>query len=1090
MSMKWSLKQQAAIDALHTNVLVSASAGAGKTTVLIARLMKRIEQDRIGLDEVVAITFTELAASEMRKRLAEKLSEKADDAHVAAQMSLLPSAYISTIHAFCLKIIQNYAYVLNLDPAFAQNILDESSKQELLDQAFNLAYPKLIQEDVLGMVDLSMHFDRKPERTNQLKEAVLNLASKMNAIEDPETWVLKSILNLSASTYQELSEEIKFYFNLYYVWKIDELHYSFKRLLNTVQNDADYQVVIEQSAQKNSNIKKQEAFIQHGLTLLTQIEGLLPLKDHFDYSKLQKQMYLIQNQAEFKAPPLSSSYDPIKAQTKRFKTVYDDLVLQNFDEENWFSDHQMMRPRLILLAKLTQEVASQYTQLKHQAKALDFDDMEHLAIAILKDEKFKIADVFKAQIKEIMVDEFQDTNEVQNQIVELISSGSNVFRVGDVKQSIYRFRNAQPQLMQRLMKIEDETHKVLYLDENYRSKENIVEFNNQLFKQLMNVPELGSVFSSQDSVKIGVPARQSGGDTVEIHYLKPAILAEEVGENFDEDTPKEESVSEGYETDLQAKPKAIHIVNLIEEMRETTDYKHYKDYVVLVRSNLEKALLKDMFEKANMPHHVSTKSGFFNANAVQDVLLMLKFILNPHEDINFVGLLLSKFIGLSENACATLALSKNNESYYSIFKKEYPELSERLIPLLYTHQNSTLVELLRSIYAFNDYYEMACDAQGKVNLDYLFEKAMTLSSNALSLSEFITRLDKIEDTESSEAIPFTDEDDVVRVMTIHQSKGLEFKVVLYWTRLSGEVADNKSALLADSELGFMLRSVYLPQYLTRRNPVRLAIEMKTRVDEVLEQIRLMYVALTRAVDKLIIIDKEPTVTIPLQVTTLLNALGSTYLIDSAASKIKAPVNLRVDHFASTQTFKKLLPQLMLSTELKIIEKPLTSIEFKTPSSTHANVSQVKLNFNPEVGTNHGTQMHALFENLPIDGWTEDLIKQLQPDISKNDLESVLSFYHNDIYQAMLKGEIKREFAFHSLKDNVVLHGYMDLISVLETEIYLVDYKTDRVSDPLELNELYRDQLLGYAEVLSRMYPLKKISIYAYSLPHQMFVSIV
>jgi len=724
--------------------------------------------------------------------------------------------------------------------------------------------------------------------------------------------------------------------------------------------------------------------------------------------------------------------------------------------------------------------------------------MEHYAIEILKEPNFKIADQFKAQLKEIMVDEFQDTNELQNELVELLSNGHNIFRVGDVKQSIYRFRNAQPSLMQNLMQKQDETHQVLYLDENYRSQESIVDFNNVLFDQLMNVPLLESRYSPQDFVKIGRHS-QKGGEQVEVHYLK-AMDEDVCEENGNEDNG---DVSESidldastfnpqFEKDDSARPKVMHIVNTILEMMHQKDslYPNYKDYVVLVRSNLEKALLKEQFEKAHIPHHISTKSGFFNAPSIQDVLLVLNFLVNPYDDLNFVGLLLSKFVGLTENQVSTLTIEASKGSYYSRLQAVYPDVYLKLETFKQSTRSMTLIETLRLIYRLNDYYEKQCSMAQRVNLDYLFEKAGQYTRQSVSLTQFVLRIKHMDDSESSEAIPFTEEDNVVRVMTIHQSKGLEFKVVFFFTRLLGSVADNKAALLSDSELGFMLKTIQLPQYHTRTNPVRLALEMKNTMDDVQEQVRLMYVALTRAEKKLIIVDSEPVVRSTLNIANLLNAMGSTRLLYAALQPLLEKSLAQVKTPLNPNGFFKLEEEVAIQKSLNITIKDNPSIEFKTPSSTHVSFTQVHLNFNTDTGTNHGTLMHALFENLPRSGWTQEMIKALMPKITEQDVQSVLAFEQDPIYQAMLKGQIKREFAFHSLKNNIVLHGYMDLISVCEDTVYLVDYKTDRVNDPNDLVEAYREQLLGYADVLGRMYPSHKIYTYAYSIVHEKFVSIV
>lgn len=1090
MSFTWSPKQQAAIDALNTNVLVSASAGAGKTAVLIGRLMKRLETDRISLDEVVAITFTELAASEMRKRLAENLNTrigKVNDpeikAHLTQQLSLLPSAYITTIHAFCLKIIENYSYVSGIDPNQVRNVLDEPSKKRLWDEAFTQAYKTMIINNEKSMSELAWHFDLGLSSTKNLKEAVDKLKNKLNTIENQDVWIEMSLALSDVKSYADLKDNHKRYFDMQYKWYIDNFLYRHGALLKAV-NGAEYIALLESGRSYKKDLEKRENFIETELKKSVYYNQLKQLSEDFDYDKYHKVLIDMASIYEFDGPPQRGK-EVISHQWDTYKKAYERMVFMNFEESDWFSDMRLLESRQKTLIELTKLSMSIYKDLKAKALAIDFDDMEHLAIEILKNDKFRIDQVFKDKIKEIMVDEFQDTNEVQNQIVQLISSGSNVFRVGDVKQSIYRFRNAQPQLMQGLMRINDDNNKVLFLDENYRSKESIVEFNNHIFKQLMDFENLGSYFHASDTVKIGTE-QQSGGESIEVHFLNKPEESEE-SSNDSDDTDVETNTD--TQVDPNAKLHVIHMVNTIEKMRAETEYKKYSDYVVLVRSNAEKEYLQDLFEKANIPHHISAKTGFFNAPAVQDVLLMIKAILNPYDDLNFVGLCLSKFIGLSDTDLANMALHRDNRFYVQVFKEDFPEKYQALMDFIYSVRSTDLLTVIKSIFRYNNYYDDYCDKQARVNLDLLFEKALIYRESAMSLSEFVSQITSVKDTESTEAIPFTQEDDVVRVMTIHQSKGLEFRVVLYWSRSSASVKDNDAALIADSELGFMLKTIQFPNLGTRKNPLRIAIEMKTRVEDILEQVRLIYVALTRAVDKLIIIDQTPKFNIPLEDSVMLDGWGSTYLIEAAINASLG--HIKVEHISEiidqSYTFNE--KQAKEKKEFKYTVKPSTSLEFKTPSSTHPKMTEVHLNFNQNKGTVHGTEIHKLFEDLPLTDWTKELLLEYKSDLSESDQEAFMTYYQSDIYQAMLKGEIKHEYAFHALMDNHVLHGYMDCIAITETKVFCIDYKTDGLDDPQTFIDLYHEQIDGYMEVLQKQYPHKKVEGYLYSLRLKKFIEI-
>lgn len=1095
MAFIWSDKQKAAIEALNTNVLVSASAGAGKTTVLIGRLMKRIEIDRISLDQVVAMTFTELAAMEMRKRLLKELNKRyteTKDEYLKEQISLLPSAQISTIHSFCLNLVQSYAYVLNLDPAFANDIIDETRKTELMEEAFESVYISWAKQKPAQLKELAMHFDSRPESVETLKDQVYRLTSKLNTLQNPDRWIEKSINVLDASSIDALPNELKHYLALHYLWKIKNLQVMAKDYEYKLAS-ADYLSTLDEK--KQAKLEKVQIALDAYHVALKTLE--FPL-DAFNYDAFRRGFMALSQYPIGAFPDKSKDeHEKIAKVLKRLEAVRDDMLTNLFEEAEWIQDHALIKPRMISLGAFAKDFQKAYQELKQKAKAMDFDDMEHYALSILRDQRFKVGEQLKARYQEILVDEFQDTNEVQNEIVELISNGHNIFRVGDVKQSIYRFRNAQPKLMQDLMHTQDANHTLLFLDENYRSDASIVDFNNLLFDKLMNFRELGSSYAKDDFVKTG-RKEQAGGLKVEFHLIDTEIEEEEVieevlgeespenGSGEDEEILITETVDPFKETDESAEPKAVHIINTIDALRKQHGYA-YKDFVILVRSNLLKTQLKKQFEAAQIPHHISTKTGFFNSDGVQDVLLLLNHLFNARDNANFIGLCLSDFIGLNEEQLVRLKLKRQNrEPYSDVFAREYPQLAQKLEDFVTKAKGKSILDVIRSVYAYNDYYDRSCTKQQRANLDLLFEKTVRFAQEGVSLSQLLTRIKNIKDEESSEAIPFTEEDDVVRVMTIHQSKGLEFKVVFYWSGGKSTIQDNKAPVLSDTQLGFMLNTILLPENFTRRNPIRLALEMKSVMDDVQEQIRLLYVALTRAEKQLILVDKKPTMHYPLHYTNILNSLGPTNWILSA---LRDNDIMDIQEYPTTQTFTVQPVPEGKAKELVILPKLGQSIEFKTPSSTHKNFTHFKLNFNKNIGSNHGNLMHELFEKLPLSGWTEDLVSSIQPDINLEDLDSVMTFYQDPIYQAMLKGEIKREFPFHSLQGNVVYHGFMDLISITEDTCYLVDYKTDLVESPDVLIELYQEQLQGYASVLRQMYPNRKVETYLYSIVHKVFIEI-
>lgn len=1092
--------QDKAINTLGKNVLVSASAGAGKTTVLINRLIKRMEKDRVSVDRIMAVTFTELAAKEMRKRLEKKLLQRIEetgDEFLKEQVAILPSAAITTIHGFCLDLLKKYAYVLSFDPQRAENVIDETQKVQLMETAFTLALNDLASSDMPLSEQLVFFFSSRPENVEALRDNVVKLAAKLKTVVDPQVWLNRSIQAYDAKFISALDPELRKYLRLHYLWKVENLLNLLNRVITITTSDQLYRDLIEKEADK----QKLKAFIEKATTFRVQLETLRPMLEILDYNALRT-AYLEFSSVDFASPPKYTTEPNLNKAFVGFRNSVRSLREELFEESVWATDYQAIQPIAKGLVELTQRFMTQYDRLKSDAKVIDFDDMEQFALAILRDQQFNIVNDLREHFQEILVDEFQDTNFIQNAIVELLLNGSNVFRVGDVKQSIYRFRNAQPELMQGMKGVEDATHEVLYLTHNYRSTPTLVTFNNVLFDRLMNFDELDSAYTQYDHVQAGQSVQPTDA-VVEFHFLEkdiPTASSEEVTEEetgaSDEELQGEdvaEPVKKPWdpyaEAEAEAHPKAIHIANTIIKMREETEFKHFKDYVVLVRSNAIKAQLKAVFEDANIPHHISVKSGFYNSDAVQDVLMVMNFLIHPHDNINLTGLLLSDLIRMTHDELAQLKLATPKYgSFWETLKSFRPAIVDQLIAFASEHSDDNLVDTLRAIYRFNGYYDHSCTMQQRANLDYLMEKAQHYAKQNTSRIEFVWLVKTIDDEESSEAIPFTEEDDVVRVMTIHQSKGLEFKVVFFWSQGKTSVKDNQEALLIDSQLGFSLKSLSYPYRITRKNPIRLAMEMKTVRDDVQEQVRLLYVALTRAEKRLIIVDLKPGHGVAnLHYTSILNSLGPTNWM-LAALEGGHPTFIRKD-IVQNEPLRKAEVPLSVPEPLTVIPKPQREIVFKAPSATHKSFAHFKLNFDPSVGTNHGTMMHELFEHLPAYGVTREMIQGLLPDIEETDIQAVLAFYADPVITRVRDAQWIHEFPFYALIDQEVWHGYMDLVIIGDEDITLIDYKTDRVDDPQVLVELYQDQLLAYVKVLRQMHPKKAVKAYLYSLKFSQFIPI-
>ena len=1049
--MKQSPEQIAAIHTLGKNILLSASAGAGKTTVLVARLMKRIIDDGVNVDEILAMTFTELAATEMKKRLAKQLQlayQETKDDRIYRQIALLASARISTIHSFCLGLIKDYAYVLGISQKRANSICDEATstiyKNQALARTLNDAYLKA-DSDFLQLLRLLHH---RPEEDTQVREVILDLHSKLEAKLDPEQW-LNSIKKAYRS-YAYLSELDEPYRSAFFTYLMDGT-IQIKQAFDAYKMS----LTLNQLEQED---RFHTQFIEH--TLRQAFDSL----ENCDYSTYLKHIHTLASRP-------SKTIKGLDENTKLKRDDYYDqlksLVTRLLDEQTYLNDIEYLAKPLAILFDLVLDFGKHYQAIKEEAEVLDFSDMEKMALTILKNKAFDVADQLRNKITDILVDEFQDSNEVQDELVLSISRGNNIFRVGDVKQSIYRFRNARPQLMSRLIQSTDPHDLTLYLSNNFRSKESIVNFNNHLFSKLMNIDGLDSHYHDQDHVKIG-KEDQTGGLPIELH------LIEELGE-------EEESIKAD-------RIKANHIAQTILKYHEDKTFPHWKDAVVLVKSHRAKLELKKAFDHFNIPNFIDVKAGFYLSPSVQDVLQVLRFCLDPSDELALVGVLLSQFFGYDENALAQLRI----HSPYSLlngFKQLYPDDHQALMEIVKLSSQSISV-FLTQLYRFNAYYDAKIDTQQRTNLDLLRMKAQALDEENFSLIEFIQMVEVIQDEKTSEAIPVSQEDDVVKVLTIHQSKGLEWPLVFVLGTQQIRDMSSKSRVHYDNDIGIGMDTLLLPERFKRDNPMTLAIKHKTLKEEKEEAIRVWYVALTRAEKKLIIVDKfhKKLDAQSLDLSLILGSKGYTFLTMAAAQDIQNDFEVKL--IAPNTIEDRTLVRKQSQEVFHAIKRDETSPVFVRPSS-HAYTAipstlEVE-NFND--GKERGTRLHHLIEQLPLDDWNADTILKLDPECTADELEALLAFYKSDWYTQMRAMDVYKEFPFIHPIDQEIIRGILDMIAVNETDVYCVDFKTDRHLSEDALLENYRSQLEAYRNVLHQVYPHHTIHTALYSFKHRKIIQI-
>ena len=1057
---KWNPMQLKAIQTKEKNVLVSASAGSGKTTVLIARLMDLVVKDRVPIDAILAMTFTEAAANEMKKRLAASLQEAyqtctndEDRAYITKQLTSVQQAHISTIHSFCLSILQEYYYIIGLDAQRISNIMDNGLMEQFQQKALQTAFQNQYQKNDEAFYILSSMFSARAENDDALSNMIRQLASIASSKPNPSAWL------------QEVSDRYK---NKQRIEDLDlEIVESFYEFIQV--HILRYQEVLLQLQElyrfRYDDEVKKKAVLDAKIALLPALQEPLSTRN---YEEFRLQLRAISQGIVPASPDKEDTY--YTRLRKQSQEIEDKLLSILFSEQQMIDDINTLAKPIEKLVEMTLDYRNTYQTMKEKHAVIDFDDMEHLALDILQANHGQVAEIYRNQFVEIMVDEFQDSNDVQNELVMLICRKNNVFRVGDIKQSIYGFRHAKPQLMRGLIDHAKEDDEVIYLSNNYRSKKMIVEFNNILFKRLMNIDGFQCSYAKEDDVETGVPAQNENNVPICFH----AIYHDEIKKANDLILSKNDF-------------KASYIANQILEMHNYQQRK-WKDFVVLVRGNARKEDMKKVFDELNIPYFIDVKTGFYQSNAVQIILSTLKAITQPHHDISFIACITSPLFEHSMQDIAQIKLQKDkNESYYTYFLKHPTNAFLAFENLRKQSFQLSLIDMLHALYQQNDYYELHTTIQEKTNLDLLFEKAVQFEQqDAMGILGFLSQIDQIKDAQTAEAIPIGSEADVVRVMSIHQSKGLQFPVVFLWSTDKMTPIEFKELCIADADMGIALKCMQLPQRYVRTTIPRIAIEQKKDREELEEEMRILYVATTRAQQEMHIVDCVLSLDAyhrPLTMSSVYERGGYTswilqaFLQDPCELFTTKEIHTYWQNIPITQQTTQQISKLRYTKKHQAMDL-VTPTQVRKDDLPKLHLQQTKQK------ASYGTLMHKMIEHLQLSTTTQDLYdiaKQYNFPIHDKDIHSLKKLQQHPLYQKVLSMKHYHEYPFMMKDHQTIIHGYMDLFAYNDTHAIIIDFKTDQITNKEILKQRYHKQLDTYRHVVSTMYPNNNLEVYIYSL---------
>lgn len=867
--------QQQVIDARNCNVLVSAAAGSGKTAVLVERIIRLITdvENPIDIDQILVVTFTNAAAAQMREKISKaihkKLMEEPDNEHLERQAALVHNAQITTIDSFCLFVIRNNFNDIGLEPGF--RIGDEGEmkllKNEVLANVLEAYYEEGCEEFLYMTDAVSMG-----SKDKELEEYILNLYETAMSYPWPEKWIKKHCKDYACGEMGDAS-----WFHLL----LEQTADVFLKIVGKLKL-CEHLTLLPDGPYMYGELIERE--LETASLCLTQIKAC---SDYGQAGSFVERLIQCMKSSRLSTKK-DDSVDPDKRELvkelrteikKELDSVQEKLFL--LPEEQVLLQMENCDRVLRTLCEVTLSFMEQFSQAKRAQNILDFTDIEHLALAILiSDEEDEIvprkaALEYQEYFAYVMIDEYQDSNLVQEYLLSAVSKERigmpNRFMVGDVKQSIYKFRLARPELFLEKYAVyeasETAKNRKIDLHQNFRSRKQVLDSTNDIFKKIMGKDLGGISYDEKAALHLGAGYPDEDSE----QFMTELLL-------FPYD--KEENELSLKETE------AYGICRRIKELLETatvTDEKsgalrpvRFGDIVILFRSmsGFDEVFLRVMQEQG-IPANATSRTGYFAAYEIRTLLQLLKIIDNPLQDIPFFGVLRSFVGGFDDGELAQVrSLDQERSDYlYENLKKacEAPEICETLqlkaqkfLQLLSEFRDlagtMSIHELLVEIFKQTHYEDCVTAMSGGQkrlsNVRMFLQKAMDFEKTSYyGLYHFVRYMEQLEkyEVDYGEANTLGEQADVVRLMSIHKSKGLEFPVCIVAGLGKGfHMMDSRKHFIVDADMGVGMYYSDPVHRISGSTLRRRVLAEKIRQENLAEELRILYVAMTRAKEKLIL----------------------------------------------------------------------------------------------------------------------------------------------------------------------------------------------------------------------------------------------
>lgn len=918
---KWTNEQSEAISAkwrdeektLGSNILVNAAAGSGKTAVLVERIINKLcanpsSPDYCGVENILVVTFTNAAAKEMKQRIGEALNQKFSEAidnndtvfaeHLKNQIKLVNHADITTIDSFCLKTVKNYFHLINIDPDFriAENAECELLKDEAMEELFDSQYSDE------KFIDLAFMLTDGRD-TKEISELIKKLFQFTRSLPDPDKWLDEKkneiLIKDEGNKYFEIVKnqvysELKYAKKLLFSALCDIINISFEQ--NTVYSEKE----IKEITEKNPPYEENEIYLSFGTyyaAILTEYnlcsssigkswDEMYEILNSFTFIPLNQAPTVKDKEKSIKDKEILSPLKNFRDTAKASIQSAQEYIFQTTDEI-YKNSEEFLYPMICEAVDLCKKFENIYTEKKQKKNALEFSDIEHYCLKIIREHE-DVRNLLKDKYSEILIDEYQDTNSLQEEIFTTISRGDNMFMVGDMKQSIYRFRNSDP----GIFKEKNDTYKKeplsenrkIVLAKNFRSREEVLMSVNSLFESIMS-EKTGEIDYDEDQrlnlgnddyskIKSDFPDGYKSECCVIIGNSDDDEIEEDLGAVQTEARFIAKKIRELIDNNFTVYDRIEHEDvdedgNIIKKQEGYLRPIRNKDIAILLSSHKN---VSSIYQEELLNHGIDCYAevgGYFEKSEITMALSLLKMINNPYNDLPLIAVMRSPIFAFSDDELCRIKLCGGEKFYDALknaSKSDSGEFGNKCLSFLKKLDKwreykkiMSCDKLIWTLYRETGLYSFCESAYGEEaasNLRLLFMRAKGFEESGYKgLFNFIRYIGKMQKREEdlASAVTLGENSDVVRLMTIHKSKGLEFPVVfLAGCSKKFNTSDTKRKVLYHKELGFGADMIDYKNGICCKTLQKNAVVIKTNAEIVAEEMRKLYVATTRAKEKLFV----------------------------------------------------------------------------------------------------------------------------------------------------------------------------------------------------------------------------------------------